>query len=145
MNDRIVKVWFGDGRIYVLTETGVELSQPLEVFPALLYASSAEREQYYLWDDDRSIRWNIIDEDIHISHFYEREMVNYNNEVNMLLSRFPCLDIKAFAGYIGMHWTKLARFRYGVWTPSPDVLQRIRDGLSSIRKQITEVELPQLS
>lgn len=87
MNDRIVKVWFGDGRIYVLTETGVELSQPLEVFPALLYASSAEREQYYLWDDDRSIRWDIIDEDIHISHFYEREIKRNRERFRNIFTR----------------------------------------------------------
>lgn len=134
---KIKRVWFADNQIWITTEDGTEYSQPLEVFPALLFASDEEREQYYIWNDDSSIRWDKIDEDIHVSNFFERETVNYDNEVNNLLSRFPWLDLKGFAEYIGMHWTKLARFRYGVWTPAPETVARIKNGLRAIGKEMS--------
>ncbi|MDE6199859.1 MAG: hypothetical protein K2L55_01030 [Muribaculaceae bacterium] len=91
---------------------------------------------YKLWLNGTSLRWEKVDEDIHISNFYDSESVNYDNEVNKLLSRFPWLDLKAFAEYIGMHWTKLARFRFGIWTPSPETMLKIKDGIKSIGKEM---------
>lgn len=134
--EQICKVWFADGRIWVETSAGNHLSQPLEVFPPLFYATDEEREDYYLWSNDTSIRWEKLDEDIHISNFYTDETVNYNNEVNSLLSRFPWLDMKAFAEHIGMHWTKLARFRFGVWTPTNETLQKIKNGIRELGREM---------
>lgn len=137
MEEQIKILWFEEGHIKIQTTSGEVLSQPLEVFPALFSATPTQREKYYLWDNNRSIRWEELDEDIHISHFHEVETVNYDNEVNRLLSRFPWLDMKAFAQYIGMHWTKLARFRYGVWTPSPETIARIKNGIVAIGKEMS--------
>lgn len=137
MNDKIKKVWFENGCIYILTDSGEQRSQPLEAFPALFYATQYQREKYYIWDDGRSIRWEDLDEDIHISNFFEQKTVNYDNEVNHLLSRFPCLDMKAFAEYLGMHWTKLARFRYGVWTPNTETISKIKKGIAAIGKEMS--------
>lgn len=137
MEDSIEKLWFEEGRICILTRQGARLSQPLEAFPELFCATPSQRENYYLWDEGRSVRWEEIDEDVHISNFLRPETVNYDNEVNRLLSRFPCLDMKAFAGYLGMHWTKLARFRYGVWTPSAEVVEKIRKGIVAIGKEMS--------
>ena len=136
MGDKIAKIWFDDGRICVLTDKGKRYSQPLEAFPELLEATPAQRENYYLWDDERSARWEELDADIHVSNFFEPESVNYDNEVNRLLSRFPYLDMKRFAEYLGMHWTKLARFRYGVWAPSAETLKAIKEGIVSIGKEM---------
>lgn len=141
MEDSIKKLWFADNRIFILTSDGEQYSQPLEAFPALFNATPAQRENYYLWDDNKSIRWEDIDEDIHISNFFEPETVNYNNEVNHLLSRFPYLDMKAFAEYLGMHWTKLARFRYGVWTPSTKTIEKIKNGIIAIGKEMSAAVL----
>lgn len=139
MEDQIRKLWFEDGCIKIQTKTDETLSQPLEVFPALFYTTPAQRKNYYLWDNNRSIRWPKLDEDIHISHFHEVETVNYENDVNRLLSRCPCLDLKAFAQYIGMHWTKLARFKYGVRTPSPETFAKIKNGIVAIAKEMSAV------
>ncbi len=141
MEEHIKSLWFDKNRIYILTDEGNTLSQPLEVFPALFCAIPEQRQKYYLWNNNCSIRWDDLDEDIHISHFYEKEVVNYDNDVNRLLSRFPWLDLKAFARYIGMHWTKLARFKYGVWTPSPEALSKIKDGLIAIGKEMSAAAL----
>lgn len=141
MEDSIKKLWFADNRIFILTSDGEQYSQPLEAFPALFNATPVQRENYYLWDDNKSIRWEDIDEDIHISNFFEPETVNYDNEVNHLLSRFPYLDMKAFAEYLGMHWTKLARFRYGVWTPSTKTIEKIKNGIIAIGKEMSAAVL----
>lgn len=132
----IQKVWFADNRIWISTDEGASYSQPLEVFPALFCATADQRKDFYLWADNTSIRWENLDEDIHVSNFFENETVNYDNDVNKLLSRFPWLDLKAFADYIGMHWTKLARFRYGVWTPSPETMTKIKNGIISFGKEM---------
>lgn len=134
--EHIIKTWFADNRIWISTDTGSRYSQPLEAFPALFYASEDERNDYKLWLNGTSLRWEKVDEDIHISNFYDSESVNYDNEVNKLLSRFPWLDLKAFAEYIGMHWTKLARFRFGIWTPSPETMLKIKDGIKAIGKEM---------
>lgn len=132
--ESITKVWFSDGRIWIRTGGGVEYSQPLEAFPILKDATEKQREDFYLWDDNRSIRWDEIDEDIHISNFYKPESVNYDNEVNSLLSPFPWLDLREFAGMLGMSKSKLDRFRYGIWTPSAETLKNIKSTLRSIAK-----------
>lgn len=137
MNDSIRKVWFDNGSIFILTDKGEQKSQPLEAFPPLFTATAPQREKYYIWDEGRSIRWEELDEDIHITNFIEKETVNYDNEVNNLLSRIPCLDMKAFAEYIGMHWTKLARFRYGVWKPNAETMDKIKNGIAAIGKEMT--------
>ena len=141
MEDSIKKLWFADNRIFILTSDGEQYSQPLEAFPALFNATPVQRKNYYLWDDNKSIQWEDIDEDIHISNFFEPETVNYDNEVNHLLSRFPYLDMKAFAEYLGMHWTKLARFRYGVWTPSTKTIEKIKNGIIAIGKEMSAAVL----
>lgn len=138
---KIEMVWFANNRIYVKTDDDCEYSQPLEVFPILLDATNEQRAKFTInkWGD--AIRWPEIDEDIHISSFFEDETVNYDNDVNKLLSRFPWLDLKAFAQYLGMHWTKLARFKYGVWTPTPETFAKIKNGIIAIGKEMSAAVL----
>lgn len=136
MEEQIKMVWFENDQIFIKTNKDEVLSHPLEVFPLLKYASPAQREQFYIWGNNRSIRWEDLDEDIHISHFHEKETVNYNNDVNHLLTRFPWIDMFALADYIGIHWTKLARFRFGVWTPSSEMLRDIRNAIVSMGKEM---------
>lgn len=137
MFPRIEKLWFADNRIWIVIEEGTQYSQPLEVYPALFCATPEERNNFYLWSDNTSVRWEKLDEDIHVSEFFEVETVNYDNEVNKLLSRFPWLDMKEFAKYIGMHWTKLARFRFGVWTPGAESLAQIKNGIKAIANEMS--------
>lgn len=134
---KIKRIWFTDNHICAEIEDGRKFSQPLEMYPTLFFATPNEREDFYIWSDDTSIRWEKLDEDIHVTNFFDQETVNYDNEVNNLLSRFPWLDLKEFAQYIGMHWTKLARYRFGVWTPGPEVLSQIINGIKSIANEMS--------
>lgn len=135
----ISRLWFSGNRIHILTNDGTEYSQPLEAFPSLMDASERQRENYYLWDDNTSIRWEEIDEDIHISNFFTPEKPNYDNEVNRLLSPFPWIDLAKFAEMAGMHKSKLDRFRYGIWTPSADTITKIKSTLQAISKKMAAV------
>lgn len=135
-SEGITKIWFADGRLYAMTTRGNTLSQRLEIFPALLEASDTQREDYYFYENSTCIRWESIDEDICLDDMYQNLPVNYNNEVNSLLTRFSYLDYKTIAKYAGMHWTKLARYRYGVWTPSVIELKSITRALNAIGKEL---------
>lgn len=137
MEEQIKIVWFENERIFVKTNRGEVLNLPLEVFPALKEASSSQREKFYIWGDSQSLRWEDLDEDIHISHFHESESVNYDNEVNKLLTRYPWIDVKVLADYLGIHWTTLARFRSGVWTPTDEMMDEIKNSIASMGKEMT--------
>ena len=65
-----------------------------------------------------------------IYNFYEKAIVNYDNEVNTLLSKMPWLNLTEFANMLGMHKSKLDRFRYGIWTPSTETLRNIRQKIA---------------
>lgn len=130
--EKIEKLWFEKGRIYILTSTGNELSQPLEFFPALNDATSAQRENYMInkWGD--AIRWAEIDEDIHISSFYEQVEVKPNNPVGELFAMFPQLNISEVAKSIGIHKSLLSQYIYGVKTPSEKRMAEIKSALHTL-------------
>lgn len=138
--EKIEKVWFDRNRIFILTSGGLKKSRPLEAFPLLMDASDEQRSRFDVWADGQSIRWDEIDEDIHISSFDSNVEPNPDNEVAKMLYAVGNIDIAAFAQMIGMRKAKLDLFRYGIWTPSKETLQKIRDGL----KQIESVAAPEL-
>lgn len=69
MKNAIKKMWCTNDKIWISTTDGFVKSLKLEVFPELFFASIPEREAAYLYDNARSIRWEDIDLDIHISFF----------------------------------------------------------------------------
>lgn len=135
----IVKVWCDDGKVWILTDDQQVKGLPLEVFPGLFEANADQRQKFYLWDENRSIRWPELDEDIHISHFDENELVNYDNPVNRMLTECPYLDMKTFAEYLGMHWTRLARLRYGVIPCSAEQEAAVRRAIHDIARSMQAV------
>jgi len=36
-----------------------------------------------------------------------------------------------------MHWTKLARYKFGVWTPSLSTIAKIKEGIVAIGKEMS--------
>lgn len=137
--DQISRVWFADNRIYILTSDGSEKSRPLEAFPRLKDASDVQRNSFVVWDDGHSIRWEEIDEDIHVSSFDDSIEPNFDNDVANMLDAVGCLDLTAFAEMVGISKTKLDLFRYGIWTPSDKTMQKIREGLRQIECRIAAV------
>ncbi|MBQ0073754.1 MAG: DUF2442 domain-containing protein [Prevotella sp.] len=82
MNTKLIeKVWIDDTAVYAQTKDGQIASYSLELWPSLLHASKAEREDFYL--SYSGIHWPQIDEDLS----YEGMFANSN-----LCSRTPTED-----------------------------------------------------
>lgn len=132
MDEMITRAWFENGRIYISTTNNRTLSQPLELFPILKDATTAQREAYTIskWGD--ALRWAEIDEDIHISSFFESVEPKHNNEVAELFAMFPQLNISEVARSIGIHKTLLSQYIYGVKTPSEKRMGEIKAALRAL-------------
>lgn len=102
-------------------------------------ASDAERNDLEIWAEGQSIRWDELDEDIHISSFDETDEPNPDNEIARMIDSIEVIDISAFAKMIGMRKAKLDMFRYGFWTPSVETLQKIKNGLRLIESRIAAI------
>ena len=131
-DEKILKVWFENERIYIHTDKGNTLSLDLEVFPALKDATPDQRNAVVIepWGD--AMRWEEIDEDIHISTFYEDLKPNHDNEVAALFNQFPQLNVSEVARLIGIHKSLLAQYIYGVKTPSKDRMKKIKSVLHQL-------------
>lgn len=136
---KIVKLWFDDLRIYVLTDGGEELSRPLEAFPVLKEATPAERLEFKIGRFGDDIRWEQLDEDIHLSSFYETAEPDPENEVGRIFRRFPQLNVSEMARYIGINKSLLAKYIYGIKKPSDDRLRQIKQALHAIGQELVAV------
>ena len=136
---KIEKVWFNNERIYLLTDSGETLSRPLEAFPALKEASEADRNDFKIGRFGDDLRWEKLDEDIHISSFYETMEPNPENEVGKIFRQFPQLNVSEMARYIGINKSLLAKYIYGIKKPSEERMRQIKDALHVIGKELIAV------
>lgn len=127
----IKNVWFKGGRIFILTNLDKEYSRPLEAFPVLLEASEKERSRFKIGKFGDDIRWDNLDEDIHISSFFIKQEVDSNNLIAETFKKFPWLNVSEVARYIGINKSLLSRYIYGIKKPSE---KRENDILSAIRE-----------
>ena len=136
---KIEKVWFNNERIYLLTDSGETLSRPLEAFPVLKEASEADRNDFKIGRFGDDIRWEKLDEDIHISNFYETVEPDPENEVGRIFRQFPQLNVSEMARYIGINKSLLAKYIYGIKKPSEERMRQIKDALHVIGKELIAV------
>ena len=115
------------------------LSRPLEAYPELEEATTEQRNDYILVDDGRSIRWETIDADMHISSFYETTEPNEQNEVAMLFKRFPWLNVSEVARAMGIHKSLLVKYIYGIFKPSEQRLSQLRSTLHQFARELQTV------
>jgi hypothetical protein len=136
MKATISKVWFKDGRIFVQTEDGETLSRPLEAFPVLLEATSEQRNHFVigLYGDD--IRWEELDEDIHISSFLEESEPDPTNEIAVIFRCFPQLNVSEMARTIGINKSLLSRYIYGIKKPSEARKKQILDAIRQLGREM---------
>lgn len=63
----VKKVWFDGGRIFIETNAGEKMSQPLRFFPRLQRADERQRAE---WTQSYfGLHWDTIDEDISFESF----------------------------------------------------------------------------
>ncbi len=139
--ETIKKIWFKDNRIFMQTMNNEIFSRPLEAFPILKDASLQQRNAFKIGKDKIDIRWNELDEDIHINSFFETSEPDYKNTVAESLKQFPQLNISALALQIGINKSLLAKYIYGIKKPSASRKKEIENALHSLGKKLMEVEL----
>lgn len=137
--ESIVKLWFKDGRIYIQTDHGSTYSRPLEAFPLLLEATPEQREAFEIGQDGDDIRWDEIDEDIHISSFYETEEPDLNNPIADAFRRFPQLNVSEMARTIGINKSLLSRYIYGIKKPSAQRTEHILDAIRALGREMANI------
>lgn len=130
----IVKLWFKDGRIYILTNQGNTYSRPLEAFPLLLEATPEQRSHYEIGLDGDDVRWDDIDEDIHISSFFITTEPNTDNPIAVVFQKFPQLNVSEVARTIGINKSLLSRYIYGIKKPSAQRTEQILEAIRQIGK-----------
>ena len=74
------------------------------------------------------IRWEKLDEDVHISSFYDTTEPNPDNEVARIFSRFPQINVSEMAKYI-----------YGIKKPSVERMQKIRQAFHMMGQELIAV------
>ncbi len=136
--ERIIDVWFKEGRIYISTDGGKTLSRSLVDFPLLLTANNAQRADFRIVHNGEALRWDNIDEDIHVSSFFEPDKYE-DNEISMVFRRFPQLNIKQVAQYIGINSSLLSNYVNGSKKPSAERVALIKRGLHNLGNALISV------
>ena len=136
---KIEKIWFESNRIWIKTCDGKNFNRPLEAFPTLMEATEEQRLSFKIGTDGTDIRWNEIDEDIHISSFYNTEEPDYNNEIATIFSKFPQLNVSEVARSMGIHKSLLSKYIYGIKRPSEEREEQIKQALHSLGKELMDI------
>ena len=136
---KIDKVWFDANRIYLLTDEGATLSRPLEAFPVLKEASAQDRLDFKIGRFGDDLRWEKLDEDVHISSFYDTVEPNLDNEVATIFKKFPQLNVSEMAKYIGINKSLLAKYIYGIKKPSAERLEKIKQAFHAMGQELIAV------
>lgn len=139
--ETIVKVWFEKDRIFIETGKGETFSRPLTAFPLLYDATPEQRQHFSIGKTGDDIRWEALDEDIHIDSFYTEQETNMDNPIAKAFSQFPQINISQFAAHIGINKSLMARYIYGIKTPSPERKAQIERELHRIGEQLLQVSI----
>ena len=138
-NTSIKKIWFADGRIYMLDSNDSTYSRPLEAFPILLEATDQQRAAFEIDPQGDAVRWLEVDEDIHISSFLEKKEADKENEIAQIFQRFPQLNVSEVARQMGINKSLLSKYIYGIKTPSEHRRQQIKHALHTLGEELMAV------
>ena len=137
--EKITKVWFDGGRICIATDDGKTYGRPLEYFPILKEATDEQRGAWKINRVGDAIRWEEIDEDIHLSSFYDTEEPDAANVIGDVFRRFPQLNVSEVARTIGIHKSLLSKYIYGSKKPSERRTAEILDTLRQIGRDLAQI------
>ena len=83
MEKKIKTIEFVDGMILTTTMDGQVYSRPVDAFPLLRNASDEQRRAYTIGKFGDDVRWEAIDEDIHVSSLTKSLASQSNLESHM--------------------------------------------------------------
>lgn len=135
----IQTLWFDGGRIYILASDDKVYSRPLEAFPTLFEADDAMRLDFEICLHGTAVRWKALDEDVHITNFFDTEEPDYTNEVACIFRRFPQLNVSEVARSMGINKSLLSKYIYGVKRPSPERLEAIKATLCKLGQELVNI------
>lgn len=135
----IKDIWFANERIFMRTTDGSEYSRPLEAFPLLKDANNLQRNNFKIGRLGDDVRWECLDEDIHIESFLETKEPNTENEIGEIFKRFPQLNISEIARWMGINKSLLSKYIYGIKTPSEERKKQIKEALHSLGQELAAV------
>ena len=138
-NTKIKEVWFDGGRIFMRDTVGTVYTRPLEAFPLLMEASGKQRENFEIDPQGDAVRWPQIDEDIHVSSFFEQKEPNEDNEIARIFHRFPQLNVSEVARQMGINKSLLSKYIYGIKTPSEHRRLEIKRALHTLGEELMTV------
>ena len=102
-------------------------------------ASKDERNDFSIVLYGMALRWEKLDEDIHISSFYNTEEPNAMNEVAAIFRQFPQLNVSEVARGMGINKSLLSKYIYGIKKPSPQRMMQIKEALHVLGEQLVAV------
>ncbi len=68
---KIEKVWFDEQNIYVVTDSGHTIGNPLKWYERLARATVEQRNKYEIGPFAESVHWEEIDEDLSLESFFD--------------------------------------------------------------------------
>jgi len=80
-----------------------------------------------------------LDEDVHVSSFYDIVEPNPDNEVARIFSKFPQINVSEMAKYIGINKSLLAKYIYGIKKPSVERMQKIKQAFHMMGQELIAV------
>ncbi len=138
--EKITRLWFEGNRIYIKTDAQKVYSRPLEAFPLLLDANEQQRNDFEIGSFGDDIRWESIDEDIHISSFLEEDAEpDHSNEIARIFAMFPQLNVSEIARTIGINKSLLSKYIYGIKKPSEARKNEIIAALHKLGKELMAI------
>ena len=89
--------------------------------------------------DGDDIRWDEIDEDIHISSFYVKDEPDTDNPIAQIFERFPWLNVSEVARTLGINKSLLSRYIYGIKKPSEKRTEQIRSAIRQMGREMIAI------
>lgn len=137
--ETIKNIWFEGGRIYMRSSREKVYSRPLEAFPVLKEATTDERNAYTLEMEGEAVRWSALDEDIHLSSFYDQTEPDTDNEIARIFHKFPQLNVSEVARNLGINKSLLSKYIYGIKKPSNQRVAQIKEALHVLGRELATV------
>jgi hypothetical protein len=134
---KIVKLWFSDEKIFILTEDGKEFWQSLLWYPRLQQATPEQRINYRY--DEIGIRWEEIDEDMSVESFLYDEPEPQG--VSRLFLSHPELNASAVARRMGIQQSLLGAYIRGSKKPSKKREEEILATIRQIGNELAAVSI----
>ena len=138
-NTKIKDIGFDGGRIFMRAAEGSVYTRPLEAFPLLLEATDAQRDDFMIDPQGDAVRWPEIDEDIHVSSFFDQKEPDEDNEIARIFHRFPQLNVSEVARQMGINKSLLSKYIYGIKTPSEHRRLEIKQALHTLGEELLAV------